>query len=62
MPHTIGERLKKKRMDLRLFQKDIARLFGVSTDTVTYWEKGRVEPNKRNLRKIEEFLEIRRSE
>jgi len=61
-PTTIGERLKKKRMDMRLFQKDVARLIGVSTNTITCWEKGRVEPSKRNLRKIRKFLGIRKTE
>ncbi len=45
-----------------LFQKNIARLFGVSTDTVTYWEKGRVKPSKRNLLKIKQFLKMRQAE
>ena len=61
-PKTIGEKLKKKRMDMGLFQKDVAKLIGVSTDTVTYWEKGRVEPSKRNMLKIKQFLKMRQAE
>jgi len=55
-PITLGERIKKKRMDMGLFQRDVARIIGVSTDTVTNWEKGRTKPCRGNLRKIQEFL------
>lgn len=61
-PKTIGERVKKKRMDMGLFQKDVARIIGVSTDTVTYWEKGRVKPSKKNLPRIKQFLRIKEIE
>lgn len=44
-------------MDLGLFQKDVAKIIGVATDTITPWEKGRTKPGKRLLPKIEKFLE-----
>ncbi len=40
-----------------LYQKDVARIMGVTPNTITLWEKGRTKPCKKNLRKIEEFLE-----
>jgi len=43
-------------MDLGLVQKDVAEFVGVATDTVTYWERGRHQPNKRYLKRIEQFL------
>ena len=55
-PRALGEKIRKHRMDLGLFQKDVAKFVGVATDTVTLWEKGRRKPSKRNLRKIEKFL------
>ncbi|MGB3341233.1 MAG: helix-turn-helix transcriptional regulator [bacterium] len=55
-PKTLGEKIRKKRMDLGLFQKDVAKFVGVVTDTVTLWEKGRKEPSKRYLKRIEQFL------
>jgi len=55
-PRTLGERIKKKRMDMGLFQKDVARIIGISTDTVTNWEKDRTKPSLKNLSKIEQFL------
>ncbi len=51
--------IKKHRMDLGLFQKDVTKFIGVSTDTITYWERGRVRPGKKNIVKIKEFLKIR---
>ncbi|MGB3480245.1 MAG: helix-turn-helix transcriptional regulator [bacterium] len=48
--------MRKKRMDLGLFQKDVAKIMGVATDTITLWEKGRKEPSKRYLKRIEQFL------
>jgi DNA-binding XRE family transcriptional regulator len=55
-PRTIGEKLKKKRLDLGLFQKDVAEIIGVDVNTITLWEKGTYEPSKRFLMKIERFL------
>ena len=55
-PKTLGERIRKHRMDLGLFQKDVARFVGVVIDTVALWEKGRKEPSKRYLKRIEQFL------
>jgi len=42
---------------MELFQKDVARIIGVSTDTVTNWEKGRTKPCRKSMGKIELFLE-----
>jgi len=43
-PTSIGEHIRKKRMELKLFQKDLAILFGVSEDCITYWENSRSTP------------------
>jgi DNA-binding transcriptional regulator YiaG len=58
-PKTLGQKIRKYRMDLGLFQKDVAIFVGVATDTVTLWEKGRKEPSKRYLKRIEQFLKKR---
>ena len=55
-PKTIGEKLKKKRLDLGLFQKDVAEIIGVDVNTITNWEKGRCKPSRRCLKKLEGFL------
>ena len=43
---TLGDHVRARRLDLGLFQKDVAELVGVSTDTVTNWEKNRSEPER----------------
>lgn len=55
-PQTIGDHIKKKRMDLALFQKDVAQLIGTNTSTVTNWEKGHSEPVIRLMPAIIELL------
>ena len=45
-------------MDLGLFQRDVARMIGVSTDTITNWEKGRTKPGSGNLTRIVQFLDM----
>jgi transcriptional regulator with XRE-family HTH domain len=53
----VGEHLKKKRLDLGLRQKDVAREVGVSQKTYEYWEGGRtVEPDIRHYPAIIRFL------
>ncbi|MGB3341430.1 MAG: helix-turn-helix transcriptional regulator [bacterium] len=56
-PKTIGEKIKKKRLDLDLYQKDVAQIIGVTTDTINLWENGRTKPHKENIQKIMRFLE-----
>jgi len=55
-PVSIGEHIKKKRMDLKLFQSDLAKIFNISTDCVTYWENNRSTPQIIFYPKIIEFL------
>lgn len=55
-PVSIGDHIKKKRMDLKLFQSDVAKIFDISTDCVTYWENNRSTPKISFYPKIIEFL------
>ncbi len=52
---TIGEHVRKRRMDLGLFQREVAARIGVTEATVWGWEHGR-EPELRSMPKIIEFL------
>jgi transcriptional regulator with XRE-family HTH domain len=36
---TIGEKLRKKRAELKLHQIELARLFGVSMVSISRWER-----------------------
>lgn len=35
---TIGDHIKKKRLDMNLFQKDVAKLLGVKEESIYNWE------------------------
>jgi transcriptional regulator with XRE-family HTH domain len=43
-PVTLGEKLRNRRLELRLFQKDVAKRIGVTEDCIAYWEKNRSQP------------------
>ncbi len=49
--NTLGDRLRARRLDLGLYQKDVAVLFGVTVDTICYRENNRVRPCKELLPK-----------
>ena len=53
---SLGDHLRQRRLDLRMHQKDVARIVNVSTSTVTNWEKNRTTPRLHFLPKIYEFL------
>jgi DNA-binding transcriptional regulator YiaG len=54
--NTLGEHIRKKRIEQGQFQKEVAELLGVSEDTVTFWEKNRYEPQVQHYPKIIAFL------
>jgi len=43
-PQTLGDHIKRKRLQLRLLQKEVAEKIGVSEDSITGWENGRSVP------------------
>ncbi len=53
---TIGDHLWKKRLDLRRFQKDVAKAMGVDTLTVCNWENNLTTPRLFLFPKIYHFL------
>jgi DNA-binding XRE family transcriptional regulator len=55
-PVTIGDQLRNRRLELRLFQSEVAIKIGVSEDTITFWENNKVEPLVKNYPKIIQFL------
>ena len=55
-PKTNGEYLRKKRMDCRLMQSEVANIIGVSEASIWNWEHGRSKPSKKNLKIINEFV------
>jgi DNA-binding XRE family transcriptional regulator len=53
---SIGLHLKKRRLELNLFQKDVAKRIGVTEESVMYWETGFALPQIQYAPKIIEFL------
>jgi transcriptional regulator with XRE-family HTH domain len=53
---TIGDHIKKRRLDLKLLQREVAERFGVDETTVQFWENNRVKPSLALTPKIIEFL------
>jgi DNA-binding XRE family transcriptional regulator len=53
---SLGLHIKKKRLDLRLRQKDVALLVGVTEECIMYWETGFAQPQIQYAPKIIEFL------
>ena len=54
-PKTIGEHIRKKRMDLGLMQKEVAGIIGVTKSTIWNWENG-WNIQKKYMQKVEGFL------
>lgn len=55
-PITIGDNIRKKRMELKLLQKDVAKILGVTEDSITNWEKNRSLPQIHLFPRIISFL------
>lgn len=55
-PTTIADKLKNRRIELGLLQKDVAKLIGVCEDSITLWENNRNEPSIIYYPKIIKFL------
>ena len=53
---TLGDHLRKRRLDLGLLQKDVANKIGVNKATITNWELNHTFPEIRYIPAIIEFL------
>ena len=54
--NTLGDHIRKKRLDLGMLQKDVAKIIGTSTDTICYWENNRATPYISYIPNIIKFL------
>ncbi len=52
---TLGDRIKKWRLEQGLFQVDLAKRVGVSEMTVVNWEKGKTKPIKQIFERLEKI-------
>jgi DNA-binding XRE family transcriptional regulator len=55
-PKTLGEHIRKKRMDLGLLQRELAEIIGVNACTIHNWEMSYSLPQERLIPKIIEFI------
>ena len=55
--NTLGDHLRKRRLDLGLLQGEVADALGVAESTICSWETGRTSPQLRFIPRIIAFLE-----
>jgi transcriptional regulator with XRE-family HTH domain len=53
---TLGDHLRKRRLDLGLFQSEVADTLGVTESTISSWETGRTSTQLRFIPRIIIFL------
>ncbi|MFH1778795.1 MAG: helix-turn-helix transcriptional regulator [Candidatus Omnitrophota bacterium] len=57
-PKTLGERIRKVRMDKGLMIKEVAEMLGVTEDTVINWELRGRKPRGRSLERVRKLFGI----
>ncbi len=55
-PQTLGQHLRKRRLEQRLTQRQVANQRGINPWTVLSWEKGHTEPPVKSMPAILRFL------
>jgi len=56
IPITFGDHIRKKRMEVKLLQREVASIIGVTEDCITLWEKNHSVPQIKHFPKIIDFL------
>lgn len=55
---SLGERIKLKRKEKKLTQKELARILGIDHTTISKWESDTYEPDTKNLNKLAEIFTV----
>ncbi len=55
-PKTLGQHLKKRRMDMRMSQKKVATLLGISREVYGQWEADHISPRVSSMPKVIDLL------
>lgn len=55
-PQTLGEKLRKARMDRKMTLKEVAALVGVSDTSVLNWEIRGKMPEESRMERVNEFI------
>jgi transcriptional regulator with XRE-family HTH domain len=53
---TLGDHLRKVRLDRRIYQSDVAKALGVTNDSINNWENNHCEPKVSQAKSIIKFL------
>jgi transcriptional regulator with XRE-family HTH domain len=53
---TLGDAIRKRRLDLGLLQKDVAKIIGCDQTTILNWEKGHTHPRANQMPEVVKFL------
>ena len=57
-PATLGDQIKKHRLELHWLQTDVAAKIEISSASISNWERGVTSPSRKMNKKIREFLDI----
>ena len=49
---TIGDAIRERRLDLRLLQKDVAKIIGCDKTTILNWERGHTHPSANHMAQV----------
>lgn len=55
---TLGQRIRKARLERGLYQRDLAKELGVDEMTIVNWERGKTVPRATYCDRIREHLNI----
>jgi transcriptional regulator with XRE-family HTH domain len=55
-PRTVGDHIRRRRLESKMFQKSVAEQFGVTASSIVSWEANLVEPKIRYMPAIIDFL------
>lgn len=54
---TLGQQIKKRRIEAGLTQEQLAAAVGVARDTVSQWERDRLRPGLSALKRVSQVLD-----
>lgn len=55
-PKTLGERIRKARMDQHMMVKELAERVGVVPETIINWEKRNLKPTRKHCERLRAVL------
>jgi transcriptional regulator with XRE-family HTH domain len=54
----LGERIRKARLRLKMTQKELAAVFGLSEQAVSNWERGKDSPGMERMPQLRQVLRV----